>query len=110
VLPEREIFYLTHFWREDANRISMLEASIMPPEAYGTPLTFADVATYRGLADASDVPLLIPTQKLIQPEDLRMLKGGGVGGIMIGAVVTGRSEGSIEEVTRKFRRVIRDIM
>ena len=110
VLPERELFYLTRLEREGANRISMLEAAIVPQEDYGKPLTFANVAAYRALADASQVPLLIPTQKLIQPEDLCLLNEEGIGGVMLGVIVTGRGAETIERVTRAFRLVIEDII
>jgi len=110
VLPERELFHLTSLIREGSNRISMLEASVISQEDYGKPLTFGDIATYRALADASQVPLLIPTQKLIQTEDLHMLDFEGIGGIMLGVIVTGRSPGSIEKVTRDFRLAIEDII
>lgn len=106
VLPERELFHLTHLEREGANRISMLEASVIPQDDYGKPLNFADIASYRALADASQVPLLIPTQKLIQPEDVQTLGEENVGGILLGVIVTGRSAGSIEKATRDFRLAI----
>ncbi len=81
----------------------MLEAAIVPPEDYGTPLLTSDVAKYHALARMSKCPLLIPTQKAITPDDLPSLHREGIGGIMIGAIVTGSMAHSIEKVTCKFR-------
>jgi len=107
---EGEIFHLTHIYCHDTNVISMLEAAVIPPEQYGTPLTHYDVALYRAVAAYSDRPLLIPTQKFITPDDLRVLKYSEIGGIMLGVVVTGATASSIEKTTREFRRKIDQLL
>jgi len=85
---------------------AMLEAAIVPPEDYGTPLSALDAAHYHALAEASEVPLLIPTQKAITPDDLPAIAGKNIGGIMIGVIVTGRTAGGLQAVTAQFRRAL----
>lgn len=102
-------YYTTHFyWPPDSpgNRIFMAEASIFPPEQYGTPFTYADLRRLRILQEYVDVPLLVPTQKHITPGDAVWLKRSGTGGLMIGAVVTGTDAGSISKATAAYRKAI----
>jgi hypothetical protein len=65
---------------------------------------------YRAIAAYSDRPLLIPTQKLITPSDLRVLQYSEIGGIMLGVVVTGPTPGGVEKVTREFRQAIDELL
>ena len=110
MLSEGELFHLTHVHCHDKNVISMLEAAVIPPEQYGAPLTHYDIAVYRTIAAYSDRPLLVPTQKLITPEDLEALMYSEIGGLMIGVVVTGPTAGGIEKTTREFRRKIDELL
>lgn len=99
-------FYNTHLvWPRDSNRnrIHMCEASIFGPEEYGRPFTYADFRLLRIVQEYVDVPLLVPTQKAITPEDARWLKRAGTGGLMIGAVVTGETADSIAQATAEYR-------
>jgi len=104
--PPGKIATLTSTTIQGKPVVAMLEAAIVPLENYGEPLTSADVASYRSLAQASERPVLVPTQKAILPIDLPALADAGVGGIMIGVIVTGPTEGGIEKVTRQFRAAI----
>jgi hypothetical protein len=110
LLTEGEIFHLTHVYCHGKNVISMLEAAVIPPEQYGQPLMQTDIALYRAIAAYSDRPLLIPTQKLITPSDLRVLQYSEIGGIMLGVVVTGPTPGGVEKVTREFRQAIDELL
>lgn len=103
------VFYMTHLYtsaEQGANRIHMCEASIFPPEEYGKPFTYHDYRRLRILQEYVDAPLLVPTQKAITPEDARWLMRTGTGGLMIGAVVTGDSAGSIAAATARYRAAI----
>ena len=102
-------FYQTHFfWPPEANRnrFSMCEASIFNPKDYGTPFTFSDLRRLRILQEYVDVPLLVPTQKAITPYDAKWLVRSGTGGLMIGAVVTGKTADSIAAATAAYRKAI----
>jgi len=50
--------------------------------------------------------MVIPTQRFIRPQELPMLADAGMRGIMIGAVVTGRTEDSIRRGVAAFRNAI----
>ncbi len=103
---EEEIEALTEI-RVGGKRVTnMLEAAIIPPEEYGSRLSAQDIARYHTIAEMSKVPLLIPTQKSIIPEDLPALVHKNIGGIMVGVIVTGPAASGIERVTRRFRAAI----
>lgn len=82
------------------------EASIVKSEDYGKPLTALDLANYRWLADCINVPVIVPTQKRIETQDIPFLYSVGVGGIMVGKVVTGDTCEDIGTSVSAFRKVI----
>lgn len=84
----------------------VLEASVMPGSEYGNPLSMRDLLRYRMLADAAALPVVVPTQRFIQPEEVQALARTGVRGLMVGAVVTGRTEDSIRRAVNAFRNAI----
>jgi len=99
----------------DAERISgleaaganLIEAAIIPHEGYGRPLTVSDLAAYCRLRLATGLPIVVPTQRHIVPDDLPRLVGkAGMNAVMIGAVVTGKDASGIAEATSAFRRAI----
>ncbi|MCD4782344.1 MAG: hypothetical protein K8T10_00790 [Candidatus Eremiobacteraeota bacterium] len=89
--------------------MNALEATILPHEEYGKRLNMRDIALYRKLVLSTSCPVIVPTQKDIRPEELRMLKRMGIRGIVIGAVVTGRTVEGVAKVTGRFRKAIDDI-
>ncbi|WHY61484.1 hypothetical protein [Cytobacillus firmus] len=86
--------------------ITALEASIVPGEEYGSPLTFKDILAYKFLAEKVDVPVLIPSQRKLVPDDISLLSQAGVKGIMLGAVVTAHTADSIKSSVADFRNAI----
>jgi hypothetical protein len=86
----------------DGMGFELLEAAIIPHDGYGQPLTAADLAVYRRVRRATKLPMIVPTQRAIQPEDVPMLAGLGVNAIMIGAIVTGREPASVARATDRF--------
>ena len=82
--------------------MTLCEASILPHEEYGKPLTALDLARYASLVNWLDVPVIIPSQKKIEPRDVAALQKTGASGLLIGAIVTGREADSIEEAVRAF--------
>jgi hypothetical protein len=83
-----------------------LEASIVPGSEYGTPLSFADVLKYRRLVLQAQIPVLVPSQRKLVPEDVRVLRDTGVKAIMLGAVVTGRAEEQLRRAVNGFRNAV----
>ncbi len=88
------------------SRPEMIEASIMPHEAYGTALTAADVSEYAEIAARVEQPVVVPTQKAVRPEEVAVLRDAGVAALLIGAVVTGTETASMAEATTQFRAAI----
>ncbi|MGQ9779295.1 MAG: hypothetical protein ACUVRM_05380 [Bacillota bacterium] len=86
--------------------VDVLEASIIPPEGYGDPLTAADVLRYAALVRAFGGPVVVPTQRNIRPADVPALMDAGVRGLMIGAVVGGKDPVSFGTATKLYRQVI----
>ena len=84
----------------------VLEASVMPGAEYGQPLSMRDVMRYSLIAEQTDLPMVVPTQRFIRPQELAALADAGMRGIMIGAVVTGRTEDSIRRGVAAFRNAI----
>ncbi len=84
----------------------VLEASVMQPETYGQRLTAKELLEYASITENSKLPVVIPTQRAILPDEVKMLSEIGVSGIMIGAVVTGKEPESIKRSISAFRNAI----
>jgi hypothetical protein len=85
---------------------NMLELSIIDKEEYGSRLNARDLSKYRTIASLSDVPCVVPSQKLIFSKDIPVLFKTGVKAIMLGAVVFGRNGEKMEESLKAFRKEI----
>jgi hypothetical protein len=83
-----------------------LEADIVEHEGYGQRLSVEDCVTYKLLAESITVPLVVPTQRAIRPNEIGFLADMGVGSVMIGAIVTGKTVEGVATVTRAFRDAI----
>jgi hypothetical protein len=84
-----------------------LEASIIPHDGYGKSLSMADLVAYRDLHDTVDIPLIVPTQRKITPEEATLLTGEcGIQGLMIGAIVTGRTSREIEIAVKRYKAAL----
>lgn len=84
----------------------ILEASVMHPDSYGQPLSVRELVHYRHLADICPLPMVVPTQRAVQPAEVGALYSCGVKGLMIGAVVTGKEEATIASAVAAFRHAI----
>lgn len=81
----------------------LLEAAIVPHEGYGQPLSVADLAAYRRVREATNLPIIVPSQRALRPEEAPLLVGPiGLNAIMIGVIVTGREPGSVRAATERF--------
>ncbi|MFA9560348.1 hypothetical protein ACERII_23805 [Evansella sp. AB-rgal1] len=86
--------------------IQVLEASVMNPDDYGKALTIKDILHYQYLLSQVNQPIVVPTQKKIARKDLKTLYKIGVHGLMIGAIVTGKSADQIYETTKAYKEEI----
>lgn len=86
--------------------IDLLEASVMPADGYGKPLTAADLALYRYIRRQVSIPIVVASQRKLRPADMPALAATGADAVMIGAVVTGQDIASLTAETEAFRRAI----
>ncbi len=86
-----------------------IEAAIIPHEGYGKPLSAADLAAYRRIRSATHLPIILPSQRALRPEDVPLLvEDAGVDAIMIGAIVTGAEPDTLRAATQRFASAITD--
>lgn len=86
--------------------VDVLEASIMKAETYGQPLTAKELLQYTAICSTTKLPVVIPTQRYIIPDELPLLSHCGAAGLMIGAIVTGKTADSIAKAVYAFRNAI----
>lgn len=86
--------------------IDAIEASIMHPEEYGSLLSVKDIIKYKIIRESTSLPIIVPSQKYIMPSYVKILKDIGINGIMIGAVVTGKTSDAIYRKVMEFRKSI----
>jgi hypothetical protein len=86
--------------------IGAVEASLTPPDEYGTPLRLHRVADYARLAAMTELPVIVPSQHAIDPDDVPALLRAGVGAVLLGAVVTGSKAAPMQATVGAFRAAI----
>lgn len=91
--------------------IDVLECSIQPGENYGTKLCYADILRYSDIAAKAGKPCLIPTQRRIQPQEVKHLYEAGCKAVMIGAIVMGKEPDAqqVRTATAAFREAVEAI-
>jgi hypothetical protein len=83
--------------------LELLEAALIPHQGYGKPLSVADLAAYRRVRASTMLPIIVPTQRAIRPEEAPALVDWvGINALMIGVIVTGREAPSLREATQRF--------
>jgi len=104
---------IDHTWQPDdlaqfaGLGFELLEAAVVPHEGYGKPLNAADLAVYRRIRQATVMPIILPTQRAIRPEEIALLTGTiGVNAIMIGVIVAGREPGGFRTATKLFAQAL----
>ncbi len=90
--------------------VQVIESSIIPQANYRTRLTAADICQYAQLAEAAGtVPIIVPTQKAVRPEEVKYLYRAGAKGIAIGAVVTDLGTAKLRDTVSAFRKAIDEL-
>jgi hypothetical protein len=88
------------------SKFDAVEAAIVPHLGYGQGLTVGDLQYYISIAVASSLPVIIPTQRKIEVDEVPIIADTGVRALMIGAVVTGKTASSIKKATKEFKEAI----
>ena len=86
--------------------VDVIEAAVIPSDAYGQLLSVRDLARYHEIARLLTKPFVVPSQRKLRVEDVPSLLTVGAKNIMIGAVVTGMDVPGIENATRAFRQAM----
>jgi hypothetical protein len=88
------------------HEVQMLEGAIVPSSGYGERLSIVDLARYRILRDKVHVPLIIPSQRSLVPEDISSLHDAGAEAVMIGVLSTGTTPEELGPQVAAFREAI----
>ena len=102
-------YSLDEISRMPALGCDVLEASVIPGGEYGQALSMRDLIRYKAIADAVSVPVVVPTQRAVRPDEVEALVRAGVRGLMIGAVVTGREMQTVIRAVAAFRKAIDEV-
>ena len=89
--------------------VQMVEASCVPHEGYGLPLSAGDLCDYTQVVAAmthGNKPVIVPTQRAITPEDVPGLAATGIRALLIGAIVTGTEASSLARATGRYRQAL----
>ena len=84
----------------------MFDLSNIDKEEYGTRLNARDLSKYQTIASLSDIPCVVPSQKLINSKDVPLLYHTGVKAVMLGAVVFGKDASNLVNAIKSFRKEI----
>lgn len=83
--------------------LSAIEISVVKGEDYGTPLHLEDISLYMNYRKNTDLPLIVPSQKLLVPNDLIVLREIGMNAVMLGSVTVGETKESIYQTISEFK-------
>lgn len=96
---------------EDVTKIAaipgcIIEASIMPFERYRTAMTPADLQRYAQIVTAVDVPVIVPSQLSLTPDDALALRQAGIAAPLLGAIVTGDTPNSMSKAVGDLHKAL----
>ncbi|NWG09329.1 MAG: hypothetical protein HXX80_03300 [Nitrososphaerales archaeon] len=93
----------------ESDYVDAIKAAIVPQQGNSLPLNALDLATLSIITRLSSKPVMIPTQRLVRPSDLSLIKNNGCRGVIITAVVTGTTTDTYRMAIREFRQAIGDL-
>jgi len=105
MIAVNETYDLGHIRAVKRIEVDVIEADVLPDDRREKIYVF-DLMRYGRLVENVDKPVVVPTQRIIEPEEVRFLYELGVKGIMIGAIVTGNTVEGVERTTSLFREAI----
>lgn len=82
--------------------VMAFELSTLDPSRYGTSLTLDTVARLAATRAVTTLPLVVPSQHALTPDDLPVLAGAGASSVLLGAVVTGTTVESVSRAVAQF--------
>lgn len=100
-----ETYDIHHIKALNKIKVDIIEADVLPDDRRENIHLF-DLMRYGRIIENVDKPVVVPTQRIIKPDEVKFLYELGVKAIMIGAIVTGNSIEDVEKTTRLFREAI----
>ncbi|MDV3252839.1 hypothetical protein DevBK_15990 [Devosia sp. BK] len=96
---------------EDVTKIAaipgcIIEASVMPFERYRTAMTPTELQRYADIVTAVDVPVIVPSQLLLTPDDALALRQAGIAAPLLGAIVTGDTPSSMSKAVGNLHKAL----
>jgi hypothetical protein len=64
------------------------------------------VLKYRYLVEHARMPVLVPSQRKLVPDDIRVLSDTGIKAVMLGAIVVGKTEDTLRKAVADIRNAI----
>lgn len=89
-----------------AEGTQMVEGAIIPSSGYGERLSILDLAQYRLLREATNLPLIIPSQRTLKPSDIPYLFDIGIEAVLLGVLSTGTEAVQLGSQIAAFRKAI----
>ncbi|TZE81455.1 hypothetical protein FWJ32_08905 [Calorimonas adulescens] len=86
----------------------IIEADVITDEP-GKRIHVSELMKYKRIINNVNKPVVVPTQRIIIPEEVKYMYDIGVKGIMIGVIVTGNTVDSMEKTTRAFKDAINSL-
>jgi len=87
--------------------MDILEAAVVHHTGYGEPMMLSDFTHYCALRESVKVPIVVPTQRKILPEEVpQLFRVCRPNALMIGAIVTGVEPDSIAKATGAFKQAL----
>lgn len=86
----------------DQTSIDAVEAALFSKEEYGSPFSVRHLAKYLSLARSLSLPVIVPTQLDLTPDDAVRLEDNGITNFLLGSIVIGSSPESIYDTTSEF--------
>ena len=89
--------------------VDVVEVSYFPVDSFGSPLCVDDLVRLVLGVEAiapSGKPVVIPTDRKLEPHDVPALRDIGIRNLLVGYAVTGAEEATITAATQRFREAL----
>lgn len=86
----------------DRTPIDAVEMALFSKEEYGTPFSVRHFGKYLSLAEGLSIPVIVPTQLDLTPDDAVQLVDNGITNFLLGSIVLGSSSETIYDTTTEF--------
>lgn len=89
--------------------VDVIEAAFFPVDVFGSALCVDDLVRLQLGMEAiapSGTPVVVPTDRRLEPEDVPALRDIGIHNVLIGYAATGNTDDSIVRATTRFRSAL----